>query len=151
MNKLIRNIKFIRENDKSIHSVFEILFLPGIHAIWIHRIAHLFYKVKLYTIARIINTVSKTLTGVDIHPGAKLGSPIYIDHATGIVIGEQATIGNFCMIYHGVTLGAKSQIANGRRHPEIGNNVFIGCNATLLGHVIVKDNTVIKANEFLIE
>ena len=151
MKKFVENIEFIRQNDRSIHSVFEVLFLPGVHAILLHRIAHLFYKLRLYTLGRIINSVSKCLTGVDIHPGAKIGSPIFLDHATGVVIGEQSTIGNNCVIYHGVTLGAKTQLGNSRRHPEIGDNVLIGCNATLLGHVIIKDKTIIKANELIIE
>jgi len=138
-------VDFIMAKDPSMKSRLEaILCSPGLHAVLFHRIAHKLYLKKCYLGARIIATISRFLTGIDIHPGAKLGKCVFIDHGAGVVIGETAEIGNNVVIYQGVTLGG-TRLVKGKRHPTIGNNVVIGANSTLLGPIKVGDNAVIGA------
>ena len=118
---------------------------PGLHAIWLHRIAHHFYKKGWVVFPRLVNTFSRFLTGIDIHPGATLGPGLFIDHGMGVVIGETAIVGDNCTIYQGVTLGGTGK-DKGKRHPTLGNNVLVGCGAKLLGNFTVGDNAKIAAN-----
>lgn len=136
----------ILQRDPAARNYFEVVLLyPGLHAIVAHRYAHFFYKHHLYLIARIISQFSRFFTGIEIHPGAKIGKGLFIDHGMGIVIGETAEIGDNCTIYQNVTLGGTGK-DKGKRHPTIGNNVLIGCGAKVLGPFKVGDNAKIAAN-----
>ena len=130
--ELYLDAKNIQKKDPAAKNIFYVLFLyQGFYAILFHRIAHFFYKVHLKFIARLISQIARFLTGIEIHPGAKIGRRLFIDHGMGIVIGETTTIGDNCTIYHGVTLGGTGKDKY-KRHPDIGNNVMIGCGAKIL-------------------
>lgn len=132
--------------DPSAKSLIEIALLyPGPKAVLFHRIAHFFYKCRLYFIARLIAELSRFITLIEIHPGAKIGRRLVIDHGTGVVIGETAIVGDDCKIYHGVTLGGTSS-QSGRRHPSLGNNVLVGAGAKILGPISVGSGAKIGAN-----
>jgi len=147
MFKTIReDIRAIMERDPAARRVWEVLFLyPGLHAVICHRIAHWFYKHRLFFIARFISQVSRFFTGIEIHPGAKIGKGLFIDHGMGVVIGETTEIGDNCTIYQGATLGGTGK-DKGKRHPTIGNNVLISAGAKVLGPFKVGDNSKIGAN-----
>ena len=118
---------------------------PGLHAIWLHRITHWVWNRKLHLVARLMSNYHRFLTGVEIHPGAKIGRRFFIDHGMGVVIGETAEIGNDVMFYHGVTLGGRS-MSKGKRHPTIEDGVLVGAGAKILGNIIVGKNAIIGAN-----
>lgn len=140
------DVKAVFDNDPAARGVFEVLFTySGLHAIWSHRIAHWFYKKRMFTLARMISQISRFFTGIEIHPGAQIGQRFFIDHGMGVVIGETCEIGNDVLIYHGVTLGGTGK-ERGKRHPTIGNNVVISAGAKVLGSFMVGDNTRIGAN-----
>jgi len=142
---MIRDLKAIRRRDPAARSYFEIFFLySGFHALIFYRIAHFFYKIHFFFIARFFSQLGKFLTGIEIHPGAKIGKGLFIDHGTGVVIGETAEIGDDCTIYQGVTLGGTGK-DTGKRHPTIGNNVLIGSGAKVLGPFTVGNNVKIAA------
>lgn len=122
----------IKEKDPAARNLFEVILLySGFHALTLYRIAHFFYQHKLYFIARLISQIARFLTGIEIHPGAKIARRLFIDHGMGIVIGETASIGNDCTIYHNVTLGGTGKDKK-KRHPDLGNNVIVGCGAKVL-------------------
>ncbi|SEP08038.1 serine O-acetyltransferase EpsC [Paenibacillus sp. OV219] len=151
---MIRNfrtdIETILENDPAARNKLEIIFTySGLHAIWAHRIAHAFYKRNWFTIARLISQTSRFFTGIEIHPGATIGSKLFIDHGMGIVIGETCEIGDNVVIYQGVTLGGTGK-EKGKRHPTIGNNVVIASGAKVLGSFKVGDNVNIGANSVVL-
>ena len=136
----------IMQRDPAARKYFEVMVLyPGLHAIVSHRYAHFLYKHKMFFIARFISQISRMLTGIEIHPGAKIGKGLFIDHGMGIVIGETAEIGDNCTIYQNVTLGGTGK-DKGKRHPTIGNNVLIGSGAKVLGPFTVGNNSKIAAN-----
>ena len=140
------NISNIMGRDPAARNPLEIFFLyPGVHAVANHRIAHFFYCVKLYLVARLVSQVSRFFTGIEIHPGAKIGKGLFIDHGMGVIIGETTIIGDNCTIYQNVTLGGTGK-DKGKRHPTIGSNVMIGCGAKVLGPFTVGDNSKIAAN-----
>ncbi|MBP5245538.1 MAG: serine O-acetyltransferase, partial [Clostridia bacterium] len=142
---LIKDLKSIKERDPAARNCLEVFFLySGFHALVYYRIAHFFYKHKLKFIARWISQTGRFFTGVEIHPGAVIGSGLFIDHGSGVVIGETAVIGDNCTIYQGVTLGGTGKDV-GKRHPTIGNNVMIGAGAKVLGPFTVGDNAKIAA------
>ena len=144
-------IKSVKKNDPAIRNVLEVfLCYPGLHAVWMYRVSHIFYNYKLYLIARIINYISRMITGVDIHPGAKIGKRLFIDHAQGVVIGETAIVGDDVVMFHGTTLGGTGK-DKGKRHPTIGNNVVIGCGAKVLGNITIGDNAKIGANAVVLK
>ncbi|MGL5576859.1 MAG: serine O-acetyltransferase EpsC [Sarcina sp.] len=150
-NNLKKDIKNVLKNDPAAKSKLEVLLLyPGVHALISYRIAHKFYQKKMFFISRMISQVSRFFTGIEIHPGAKIGEGLFIDHGMGVVIGETAEIGNNVVIYHGVTLGGTGKDI-GKRHPTIGNNVVIGCGAKVLGPIIIEDNVKIGANSVVLE
>ncbi len=129
---LYLDAKNIQQKDPAAKNILYVLFLyQGFYAILFHRIAHFFYKIHLKFIARLISQIARFLTGIEIHPGAKIGKRLFIDHGMGIVIGETTTVGDNCTIYHGVTLGGTGKDKY-KRHPDIGNNVMIGCGAKVL-------------------
>ena len=144
-------LKAYRKNDPSIKSYMEaMLLLPGPKAILFHRVAHFFYNIKLYFLARFISEFSRFITGVEIHPGAKIGKNLVIDHGMGVVIGETAVIGSNCLIYHGVTLGGVVADPTGRRHPLLGNGVTVGAGAKILGAITVDDYVKVGAGAVVI-
>lgn len=123
---------------------------PGLHAIWLHRIAHHFYLKKWVLLPRLLNTFSRFLTGIDIHPGAKLGPGLFIDHGMGLVIGETAEIGSNVTLYQGVTLGGTGK-EKGKRHPTIGDNVVVSSGAKVLGSFKVGDNSKIGSGSVVLK
>ena len=140
-------IKTIKKKDPSAKNYFEIIFFSqGLHALIFHRLAHFLYILRLYFLAKLISSISKFLTGIEIHPGAKIGKRFVIDHGIGIVIGETAIIGNDCLIYHQATLGTTGNEKNFKRHPTIGNNVMVGSGAKILGNISIGNNVKIGAN-----
>ena len=134
------------DRDPATNSKLE-LFLtsPGLHAIWMHRVSHLLWKAKRRILARMFSNWSRFLTGIEIHPGAKIGKRFVIDHGMGVVIGETAIIGDDVLMYHGVTLGGKENSAIDR-HPIIGSHVVIGAGAKIIGRITIADNCYIGAN-----
>lgn len=123
---------------------------PGLHAIWLHRIAHHFYLKGCVVFPRLLNTFSRFLTGIDIHPGAKLGPGLFIDHGMGLVIGETAELGSNVTLYQGVTLGGTGK-EKGKRHPTIGNNVVVSSGAKVLGSFKVGDNSKIGSGSVVLK
>lgn len=146
MSEIRELVKAYREYDPAAKSDLEILFLyPGPKALLIHRAASSFYKGGMYFLARAVSEFARWLTGIEIHPGAKIGRRLVIDHGMGVVIGETAEIGDDCIIFHGVTLGGV-KFDPVKRHPTIGRHVMIGSGAKILGPVTVGDNVRIGAN-----
>lgn len=150
MLKMIKNLIIDLDNiiqkDPAARSRVEVLFLyPSVHAIISHRIAHMFYKCKLFFIARLISQISRFFTGIEIHPGAKIGKGLFVDHGMGVVIGETSEIGDYVTLYHGVTLGGTGK-NKGKRHPTLGNNVIVGSGAKILGPVFIGNNAKVGAN-----
>lgn len=136
----------IKERDPAARGFISIFFnYPCVHAIFWHRIAHFFYKIKFYFIARLISQITRWFTLIEIHPGATIGKNLLIDHGCGVIIGETTEIGDNCTIYQGVTLGGTGKDV-GKRHPTIGNNVMIGAGAKVLGPFKVGDGSKIAAN-----
>lgn len=139
-----------QRRDPAARSKLEIFLLyPGVHAILYHRLAHWLYQHHRFFLARCVSQWSRFWTGIEIHPGAKIGRRLVMDHGMGIVIGETAEVGDDCLIYHGVTLGGTGK-DHGKRHPTIGNNVLIGCGAKILGPFKVGDNSRIAANSVVL-
>lgn len=144
------NLNRTMELDPSAHSKIEVLLLyPHVKALFFHRIAHVLYKHRFYFLARFVAIFSRSWSGIEIHPGAKIGRGLLIDHGMGVVIGETAVIGDDCQIYHGVTLGGTGK-GHEKRHPTIGNNVMIGAGAKCLGNIFVGNNAKIGANAVVI-
>jgi serine O-acetyltransferase len=147
---LKKDIRAVFERDPAAKTVLEVLLCyPGLHAIMIHRVAHFFYRHKFYLVARLISQISRFLTGIEIHPGAKIGQSLFIDHGAGVVIGETSEIGDNVTIYQGVTLGGTGK-EKGKRHPTIGNNVVISTGAKILGSFTVGDNSKIGAGSVVL-
>ena len=147
---LRETIEAYKARDPAARSSLEVLLLyPGIKAVLSHRRAHWCYMHGLKFLARLISQRSRHRTGIEIHPGAKIGKRLVIDHGMGIVIGETAEIGDDCLLYHGVTLGGTGK-DSGKRHPTIGNNVLIGTGAKVLGPFKVGDNSRIAANSVVL-
>lgn len=140
-----QDIKVIIDRDPAAKTIAEvILCYPGLHALISHRLAHYLFKKNMVLIPRLISQISRFFTGIEIHPGAKIGQGLFIDHGMGVVIGETAEVGDNVTLYQGVTLGGTGK-EKGKRHPTIGNNVFIGSGAKILGSIKVGDNVKIGA------
>lgn len=140
------DVSHIMGRDPAARNPIEIFLLySGLHAVANHRIAHVFYKCRLFFVARVISQISRFFTGIEIHPGARIGKGLFIDHGMGVVIGETAIIGDNCTIYQNVTLGGTGK-DKGKRHPTIGDNVMIGSGAKVLGPFTVGSNSKIAAN-----
>ena len=151
IKNLYYDAKNIQQKDPAARNIFEVILLyPGFHALFFHRIAHFFYNIKLFFIARLISQLTRFFTGIEIHPGATIGKRLMIDHGMGIVIGETAVIGNDCVIYHQVTLGGTGK-EKLKRHATIGNNVLIGAGAKLLGPINIGDNVKIGAGSVVLK
>ena len=144
--RVVKYIKSIKQRDPAARSWLEILLCyPGIHAVLVHHISHLLWRIKLKTIARIIANIGRMLTGIEIHPQAKIGKRLFIDHGCGVVIGATVEIGDDCTIYQNVTLGGTSW-KDGKRHPTLYNNVIIGAGAKVLGPITLHNNSKVGSN-----
>lgn len=151
LEKLKAEIQSIKDRDPAAKTTLEIILTySGLHAVLMYRVSHWFYQQKLYLIARIISQFGRMVTGIEIHPGAKIGKGLLIDHGSGVVIGETAEIGDNCLIYQGCTLGGTGK-EQGKRHPTLGNNVMVGSGAKILGPFRVGDNAKIAANAVVLE
>jgi serine O-acetyltransferase len=140
----------IFREDPAANSVLEIVICyPGFHAVLLHRIAHRFHRMRLRLLARVISQVARTITGIEIHPGATIGRRFFIDHGMGVVIGETAEIGDDVVLYQGVTLGGTGN-ERGKRHPTIGNNVVVGTGAKVLGGITIGNHVRIGAGSVVI-
>ncbi|MCL6636145.1 MAG: serine O-acetyltransferase [Peptococcaceae bacterium] len=150
-NRLRRDIRAVFERDPAAKSVLEVLLCyPGLHAVLLHRVAHFLYCRRLFFAARLVSHLARFFTGIEIHPGAKIGEGLFIDHGMGVVIGETAEIGDNVTIYQGVTLGGTGK-EKGKRHPTIGNNVVISAGARILGSFTVGDNAKIGAGSVVLK
>lgn len=148
---LYLDAKNIKEKDPAARTILEVVLLyPGFLILVFYRISNVFYKYKMFFIARAISQFGRFLTGIEIHPGAKIGKRLFIDHGMGIVIGETAEIGDDCTIYHGVTLGGTGKDIL-KRHPTIGNNVMVGAGSKLLGPINIGNNVKIGAGAVVLK
>ena len=144
------DVKMVFEQDPAARTTFEVITTyAGLHAVWSHLIAHKLYNKKRYVLARIISQVSRFFTGIEIHPGAKIGKRLFIDHGMGVVIGETCTIGDNVTIYQGVTLVRAQR--KGKRHPDIGDNVLIAAGSKVLGNIQIDSNVNIGANSVVLQ
>ena len=151
IEKLKEDIKVIYENDPAANNLLEvILCYPGLHALIMYRLAHRLYKWNIPFFPRLISHLTRIITGIEIHPAAKIGRRLFIDHGEGIVIGETTEIGNDVLIYQQVTLGGTGK-EKGKRHPTIGNNVIIGAGAKVLGNITIGDNCRVGAGSVVIQ
>jgi serine O-acetyltransferase len=149
--KWIEDIEVVFEQDPAARSYLEvILTYSGLHAIWAHRIAHAFFKRKFYFLARVISQVSRFFTGIEIHPGAKIGRRFFIDHGMGVVIGETCEIGDNVTVFQGVTLGGTGK-EKGKRHPTIKDNALIATGAKVLGSITIGENSKIGAGSVVLK
>lgn len=144
------DIRSIKERDPAARSNLEVLFLySGLHALIAYRISHWLFLHKRFFLARWLSQHAKFKTGIEIHPGAKIGKGLFIDHGMGVVIGETAEIGDYCTLYQGVTLGGTGK-DKGKRHPTLGNNVMVGSGAKVLGPFKIGDNSKVGANALVL-
>lgn len=152
MFETIRNdVRVIKERDPAVKSTLEaLLCYPGLHAIWAYRLGHFFYKHEWYLLARLISHIARMLTGVEIHPGAVIGKGFFIDHGSGVVIGETTIIGDNVSIYQGVTLGGTGK-EKGKRHPTIGDCVVVAAGAKVLGSFTVGEGARIGAGSVVLK
>ncbi|NVK32086.1 MAG: serine O-acetyltransferase [Gammaproteobacteria bacterium] len=145
------DVNSVLQRDPAARNVFEVLTTyPGVHAILLHRLSHWLWRKGLKWLARLISTFSRFLTGIEIHPGAKIGQRLLIDHGMGVVIGETAEVGDDCTLYQGVTLGGTA-LHQGKRHPTLGNNVVVGAGAKVLGPFSVGDGARIGSNAVVVK
>jgi len=148
---LKEDIRTIKDRDPAAKNVVEIfLCYPGLHAIWLHRIAHALYQMGWFTTARLVSHFGRGFTGIEIHPGAKIGRRLFIDHGMGVVIGETTEIGDDCLIYKGVVLGGTT-LEKKKRHPTLGNRVIIGSNSTVLGAITIGDGARIGSGSVVVK
>jgi serine O-acetyltransferase len=146
IKSIVEDIDTALAKDPAARNRLEVLLTyPGVHAVWGYRIAHFLWQIKLKLLARIYSNWIRAVTGVEIHPAAKIGKRFFIDHGMGVVIGATAIVGDDVMIYHDVTLGAKSG-GRGKRHPTIGNQVVIGAGARVIGDISIGEGVKISAN-----
>ena len=148
--KFREDLSVVFQRDPAARNYFEILTTyPGVHALILHRLAHFLWSIKLKLIARIFSHLARILTGIEIHPGAKIGRRFFIDHGMGVVIGETAIIVDDCTLYHGVTLGGTTW-KKGKRHPTLKNNVVIGAGAKVLGPITLGNNSKVGSNAVVV-
>jgi serine O-acetyltransferase len=149
--RLKEDIRTIKERDPAAKNYLEIfLCYPGLHAIWFHRIAHSLYQQRWYTLARLVSHFNRWFTGIEIHPGARIGRRLFIDHGMGVVIGETTEIGDDCLIYKGVVLGGTT-LEKKKRHPTLGNRVIVGSNSTILGAITIGDGARIGSGSVVVK
>ena len=151
MDKKVGFFKSIKERDPAARSALEIfLFYPGVHALIWYRVAHFFYKIHLRFIATWLSMLCRFFTGIEIHPGAKIGKNLFIDHGHGVVVGETAVIGDNCTIYQNATLGGTGKEHN-KRHPTLLDNVVVGAGAKILGNITIGNNVKVGANSVVLK
>lgn len=145
------DIQTVFERDPAAVSTLEVLLLyPGLHALWCHRLAHYLWQKRVPFLPRLISNLARFFTGIEIHPGARIGRRFFIDHGMGVVIGETSEVGEGVTLYQGVTLGGTGK-ERGKRHPTIGNNVMIGVGARILGAITIGDNVKIGAGSVVLK
>ncbi len=145
------DIRAAQKRDPAAKSFIEVILLyPGLHALVYYRIAHALYIMHLFFLARFLSQIGRFFTGIEIHPGARIGKRFFIDHGLGVVVGETTIIGDDVLLYQGVTLGGTG-IIKGKRHPTVGNNVVVGTGAKVLGNIIIGDNSYIGANAVVVK
>src|SRR5512146_3189012 len=146
-----KDIRSVLGRDPAARTAVEVLICyQGLHALWGYRLAHWFWTHRLYLVGRMISQLVRSLTGIEIHPGATIGPQLFIDHGMGVVIGETAVVGKGVTLYHGVTLGGTS-LEKGKRHPTLEDNVVVGAGAKVLGNIIIGANSRIGANAVVIK
>jgi len=151
LERLNEDIRTIKDRDPAAKNMAEVLLCyPGLHAIWLHRIAHALYQWGWFTTARLVSHFNRWFTGIEIHPGAKIGKRLFIDHGMGVVIGETSEIGDDCLIYKGVVLGGTT-LEKKKRHPTLGNRVIIGSNSTVLGAITIGDGARIGSGSVVVK
>ena len=148
--EVMRDVNVIRQRDPAADSTAEVLMYSGLHAVLFYRAAHALWLGGHKVLARFVSQTARFLTGIEIHPGAKIGRGLFIDHGAGVVIGETAEIGDNCTLYQGVTLGGTGKDV-GKRHPTLGSNVMVGSGAKVLGPMEIGDNVKIAANAVVLE
>ena len=147
---LREDLETARQRDPAARSNLEVaLTYPGVHAMWSHRVAHKMWRSGARLPARVLSSITRSFTGIDIHPGARIGRHVFIDHGTGVVIGETTSVGENVVIFHGVTLGGVAMV-KGKRHPTVGSNVMIGAGAKVLGPIKIGDHSKIGANAVVV-
>jgi serine O-acetyltransferase len=150
-DRLREDITTIKTRDPAARSSLEVLLCyPGLHAIMFHRLAHRMWKIGWFLLARLLSHLSRLLTDIEIHPGARIGQRFFIDHGSGVVIGETSVIGNDVTLYHGVTLGGTS-LNSGKRHPTISDHVVVGSGAQVLGPIVVGEGARVGANAVVLK
>jgi serine O-acetyltransferase len=150
LSSLIADFRIIFERDPAARNWVEVLFCyPGLQALFCHRFAHWLYQVGIPFIPRLISHLARFLTGIEIHPGAQIGQSVFIDHGMGVVIGETAIVGDYALIYQGVTLGGTGK-ESGKRHPTLGENVVVGAGAKVLGNIQIGNNVRIGAGSVVL-
>jgi len=150
LNTLLTDFRIIFDRDPAARNWLEVLFCyPGLQALLLHRIAHWLYMVGIPFIPRVISHLSRFITGIEIHPGAQIGQGVFIDHGMGVVIGETAIIGDYCLIYQGVTLGGTGK-ESGKRHPTLGENVVVGAGAKVLGNIQIGNDVRVVAGSVVL-
>ncbi len=151
LKEIYEDAQNIRKKDPASHSVLEVMLLyQGFHILLFYRVSHFLYRKRLLFLARLISQIGRFLTGIEIHPGSKIGRRLFIDHGMGVVIGETAKIGDDCTIYHGVTLGGTGKDTF-KRHPTLGNHVMVGAGAKILGPIQIGDNVKIGAGSVVLK
>jgi serine O-acetyltransferase len=151
LSRIREDIRTVFAEDPAARTVWEVLTCyPGLHAIWLHRVAHFFWNHKLFFFGRLLSHFGRWLTGIEIHPGAQIGRRFFVDHGMGVVIGETAEIGDDVLMYQGVVLGGTS-LEKAKRHPTIGSKVVVGTGATILGPIAVGDGAKIGAGSVVIK
>lgn len=150
-SRMKEDVEVVFEQDPAARRVLEVvLTYSGLHAIWSHRIAHALFKRKLFFLARVVSQVSRFFTGIEIHPGAKIGRRFFIDHGMGVVIGETCEIGNNVTIFQGVTLGGTGK-ERGKRHPTLHDNVLVATGAKVLGSITIGENSKVGAGSVVLK
>ncbi len=150
-DRIREDIACVFERDPAARSTWEVITCyPGFHALLIHRLAHGFWRMKMRWLGRFVSHVSRFLTGIEIHPGAKIGRRVFIDHGMGVVIGETAELGDDCTLYHGVTLGGTTW-NKGKRHPTLRQGVVIGAGAKVLGPIVIGEGAKIGSNAVVVK
>jgi serine O-acetyltransferase len=149
--RLREDLQTVVERDPAAKNLLEVLLCyPGLHALWMHRIAHFLYRHRWYTLARFISHITRGLTGIEIHPGATIGRRLFIDHGMGVVIGETTEIKDDCLIYKGVVLGGTT-LEKKKRHPTLENRVVVGSNSTVLGAITIGEGAKIGSGSVVIK
>ena len=145
------DIRAAMRNDPATRNGFEAFWvLSGLHAVWWYRLTHWLWKRRLTFVARVVSQIVRWWTLIEIHPGARIGERLFIDHGAGVVIGETAIIGDDCLFYHGVTLGGQGDVSGNRRHPQVGSRVTIGAGAIILGPITIGDDALIGAGAVVV-